>query len=425
VSRRGTEGGAGGAWRALAVGFGLLALALGAVALWALLELRRESVATPVAPAPRPAPPVEVDRLDLEPASFAELPGWPDDALEEALPALRRSCAAGLGGTSAARAVAGDPALWRRFCTALAALGPSPEPARLRLLVERELVPRAVTNGGRRDGLLTGYYEPELAGSRHPRGSFVHPIYLNPGDQQVVDLGEFRRDLAGRKITGQVRGGRFRPYWDRSEIERGALARRGLELLWVDDPVALFFLQIQGSGRIVLPRGEVVRVGYAGQNGHDYTPIGRRLVEMGELELEAVSLQSIRAWLRAHPERAADVMNANRSYVFFRILRGSAPEGASGVELTAGRSLAVDDAFLPYGVPLWAESSLPAVADLGLPERPLRRLVVAQDTGGAITGPVRGDLFLGPGREAEETAGRMRQPLRLWLLVPRAAPVAP
>jgi membrane-bound lytic murein transglycosylase A len=342
------------------------------------------------------------------------------------LPALRRSCAAGVAGAPPALAAAGDLAAWGGICARLAALGPTRGPEHretLRLFLERELEPRAVANGNRREGLLTGYYEPELRGSRHRRGRYVHPLYLSPGDQQVVDLGEFKRDLAGRKITGLVRGGRFRPYWDRAEIERGALARRGLELVWVDDPVALFFLQIQGSGRVVLAEGGVVRVGYAGQNGHDYTPIGRRLVEQGELRLEEVSLQSIRAWLRAHPERAAELMHANRSYVFFRTLPG-APEGASGVELTPGRSLAVDDAFLPYGVPLWLASSLPAVADLGLPERPLRRLVVAQDTGGAITGPVRGDLFLGPGREAEETAGRMRQPLRLWLLVPRARPAA-
>jgi membrane-bound lytic murein transglycosylase A len=222
-----------------------------------------------------------------------------------------------------------------------------------------------------------------------------------------------------------VRGGRFRPYWDRKEIERGALAGRSLELLWVDDAVALFFLQIQGSGRVTLPDGTFVRVGYDGQNGHDYTAIGRILIERGELTKEAVSLQSIRAWLAAHPERAEELLHQNRSFVFFRVLGGGAPEGASGVELTPGRSLAVDDAFLPYGVPLFLDSTTPAIAELGRAEAPLRRLVVAQDTGGAIVGPVRGDLFFGPGREAEELAGRMKQPLRYWLLLPKSAGTAP
>jgi membrane-bound lytic murein transglycosylase A len=281
----------------------------------------------------------------------------------------------------------------------------------------------AATNHGEATGLLTGYYEPELRGSRTKKGAFRYPLYLTPNDRLVVDLGEFKRDLAGRKITGIVRGGRFRPYWDRGEIERGALRGRRLEFLWVDDPVALFFLQIQGSGRVELPDGSLVRVGYSGQNGHDYTAIGRVLIDAGELAAETVSLQTIRDWLRAHPERAGAVMDRNRSYVFFRVLPGAAPEGSSGVELTAGRSLAVDDAFLPYGVPIWIDSVAPPIPPLGRAETPLRRLVVAQDTGGAITGPVRGDLFLGPGREAEELAGRMKQPVRFWLLLPRGAAV--
>jgi len=318
------------------------------------------------------------------------------------------------------QAVAGGPGPWAAVCARLAAL-PAGDERALRNLLERELEVVAVANRGRREGLLTGYYEPELRGSRRRTGSFRHPLYLAPRDAQVVDLGEFKRELAGRKITGLVRGGRFRPYWDRAEIERGALAGRRLELVWVDDPVALFFLQIQGSGRVVLPDGTLVRVGYAGQNGHDYTAIGRILIERGELAREEVSLQTIRAWLRAHPERADEVMNHNRSYVFFRVLPGAAPVGAQGVELTAGRSLAVDDAFLPYGLPVWIASTLPAVPELGRAEQPLARLVVAQDTGGAITGPVRGDLFLGPGREAEELAGRMKQGLRLWILRPIGA----
>ncbi len=372
----------------------------------------------------RPAPsPSTVAPLVLVRSDFAVLPGWEEDRVAEAVPAIRRSCArripAGAPAAAASGSRFGDPASWRRFCSALAALTPGDEVA-LRALIERELVPWAATHGGEREGLLTGYYEPELHGRRTPSARFRHPLYLTPRDRQVVDLGEFKQELAGRKVTGVVRDGRFRPYWDRAEIERGMLAGRRLELAWVDDPIALFFLQIQGSGRVILPDGSFVRVGYDGQNGHDYTAIGRVLIERGELTKEEVSLQSIRAWLKAHPERAAELMNQNRSYVFFRLLTGQAPEGASGVELTAGRSLAIDDELLPYGVPLWIDSTAPAVPELGRAEQPLRRLAVAQDTGGAIRGAVRADLFLGPGREAEELAGRLKQPLRLWLLLPRA-----
>jgi membrane-bound lytic murein transglycosylase A len=397
-----------------------VALGCVALALWALGQVRREPVAIEVEGAPPAAAVPLPDRLDLAPASFAVLPGWGDDRLAEALPALVASCATVPKGSESARAVAGSAVAWRAFCARLRGIRAGDDTA-MRGLLERELAPVAISNRGERVGLLTGYYEPELRGSRRRTRDFRHPLYLAPRDQQVVDLGDFKRDLAGRKITGVVRGGRFRPYWDRAEIERGALRGRNLEFLWVDDPVALFFLHIQGSGRVVLPDGKLVRVGYASQNGHDYTAIGRVLVEMGELELAEVTLQSIRAWLRANPGRAGEVMDRNRSYVFFRVLPGEAPVGAQGIELTAGRSLAIDDDFLPYGVPIWIETTLPAVPELGRGEEPLRRLVVAQDTGGAIRGPVRADLFLGPGREAEETAGRMKQPLRMWLLVPRAA----
>jgi membrane-bound lytic murein transglycosylase A len=410
-------------WRSLAILLGLATALFAAIALWALLELRRSPSAVEVEGA-RPEPVPLEDQLVLVRDRFDRLPGWSADRISEALPAWRKSCGRGPSGRSAALEVSGDAYAWNALCSRLATVADGDE-AGLRRLVESELEPFAVANRREIEGLLTGYYEPELDGSRRRRGRFRHPLYLAPRDQIELDLGEFRRSLEGRKITGLIRRGRFRPYWDRSEIESGALRRKSLEFLWVDDPVALFFLHIQGSGRVVLPDGGVVRVGYAGQNGHDYTAIGRTLVEMGELELESVSLQSIRAWLRAHPDRAAEVMNANRSYVFFRVLPGKAPVGASGLELTPGRSLAVDDDFLPYNVPLWIASSFPEAPELDRQETPLRRLVLAQDTGGAIRGPVRGDLFLGPGQEAEELAGRMKQPLRAWVLLPRGTAAGP
>ena len=374
-------------------------------------------------PSPRPATPPE-DRLVVAAAAFADLEGWREDRSSEALPAFLGSCIGtpkeGSGG-GLGTILAGAAGLWRELCREAAALPPGDDAA-VRRFLERNFSPWQITNRGDRDGLFTGYYEPELAGARKKKAPFVHPVYLAPRDQLVVDLGDFKRDLAGRKITGMMRGGTFRPYWDRAEIESGALAGRGLEMLWVEDPVALFFLQIQGSGRVALADGSIVRIGYAGQNGHDYTAIGKVLIERGELTREEVSLQTIRHWLRTHPAEADEVMRANRSYVFFRVLPG-APVGAAGVELTPGRSLAIDTRFLPFGLPLWLDATLPALPELGrLEETPLRRLMVPQDRGGAIKGPVRGDLFWGAGAEAEAIAGRMKQPGRLWLLWPKRLP---
>ena len=413
----------GDPWRAVA----LAALAVAALsrpgALWSLRQLAREPVAAEVrAPEPRGRGPELPPLRSLAAASFADLEGWSADGAGAALAAFRVSCADGVERTGDLGALAAEALA--AVCARVAGV-PAGDDAAARAFFEREFAPWTIGDRDDREGLLTGYYEPELAGSRARRPPYLHPLYLAPDDRMIVDLGEFRRDLAGRKITGMIRRGRFRPYWDRAEIEGGALKGRRLELVWVADPVALFFLQIQGSGRVRLPDGKVVRVGYAAQNGHDYTAIGRVLVDRGELAKEEVSLQTIRAWLRAHPDGAEELMNQNRSYVFFRALPGDAPLGAEGVELAAGRSIAIDDAWLPYGLPVWIDSTTPAVPELGRAEGPLRRLVVAQDTGGAITGPVRADLFLGPGEEAEQIAGRMKQPLRAWLLWPRAAPPPP
>jgi len=414
----------GDPWRTAAIAATAVALAASAVAFWALAELRREAPAVEVrAPAP-PAPSESLpDSRTLEPTTFGALDGWPGTGVARALDAFLASCADGSADGGGDLGPLAAPAL-AAACTGARAAGRDDEGARA--FFESAFEPWSVGNRGATEGLLTGYFEPELAGDRRRRGRFRHPLYLDPKDRQVVDLGEFSRELAGRRISGIVRGGRFRPYWDRAEIERGALAGRGLEMLWVDDPVALFFLQIQGSGRVRLPDGSIVRVGYAAQNGHDYTPIGRILIERGELTREEVSLQTIRAWLGAHPGEADALMNENRSYVFFRVLPGAAPVGAEGVELTAGHSIAVDPRFLPYGLPVWLESTLPPAPEIGRAvEEPLARLAVAQDTGGAIRGPVRADLFLGPGAEAEATAGRMKQPLSAWLLWPKGAPPPP
>lgn len=415
-------------WRRLALASAVLAVASLLLAAWSFVELRRlrqAGAATAAAPAASEEPPA--DRLELRRASFADLPGWDQDRLSQAIPAFVGSCIGKpkeSAGGEFAPALAAHADAWKELCRRADALAAGDD-AGARAFFQSNFAPWQITNRGDGAGLFTGYYEPELRGARRKKEPYLYPVYLAPRDQLVVDLGDFKRELAGKKIVGMMRGGTFRPYWDRAEIEAGALDGRGLEMLWVDDPIALFFLQIQGSGRVVLPDGGIVRIGYAGQNGHDYTAIGKVLMERGELVREELSLQSIRHWLHTHPEAADEVMRANRSYVFFRVLPG-APVGASGVELTPGRSLAVDPRFLPFGLPLWLASSIPPLPELSKTEEtPLERLVVPQDRGGAIRGPVRGDLFWGAGGEAEAIAGRMKQPGRLWLLWPNDLPEPP
>jgi membrane-bound lytic murein transglycosylase A len=288
---------------------------------------------------------------------------------------------------------------------------------------ETHFEPFAVTNRGEPEGLFTGYYEPTLDGSRVRTERFSVPLYGRPPELLTVDLGRFREEWRGERLAGRLEGAAVVPFADRRAIHRGALAGRRLEVLWVDDPVDAFFLEIQGSGRVRLPDGEEVRVGYAGQNGHPYTAIGRVLVERGALPRQAVSLQSIRRWLEDHPQWARDLLERNASYVFFRILDGDGPRGAQGVVLSPGRSLAVDRRFLPLGAPVWLTTTVPGPAQ-GTPEEPFRRLLVTQDTGGAIRGPVRGDVFFGPGEEAAWRAGHLKRPGRLWLLLPRGAATA-
>jgi membrane-bound lytic murein transglycosylase A len=342
--------------------------------------------------APKVPPP---DRLVVEGARFADLTGWENDRQGAALAAFLRSCAK----------LEKDPD-WADTCAQARAVAGSDDAAARRFF-ETALVPVAVTNHGERKGLFTGYYEPELAGCRAQGPSCGVPIYRRPPELVTVELGAFRPELKGQRIAGKVERGRLVPFPSRAEIDKGALAGRSLELAYAADPIELFFLEIQGSGRLKLPDGSIMRLGYDGQNGHAYVPIGRVLLERGALE-RPVTMQSIKAWLRGSPEKAAAVLEENPSYVFFRELSGEGPVGAQGVALTPGRSLAVDRRFLPLGAPVWLDTG------------EMRRLLVAQDTGGAIKGPVRGDVFWGAGAEAEARAGAMQDEGRIWLLVPPA-----
>lgn len=352
------------------------------------------------------------------PVSWGELNGFEQESLADAWPAFEQSCVVLARG--------GDP--WEKICTEVRLLGEADEATRRAFLRARFVPHRVNPEADNRDGLVTGYYEPLLEGSRKRDKRFRYALYGRPDDLLVIDLGDLYPDLAGRRLRGRLQGKRVIPYFSREQIANGGNPLKGEELLWVDDPVALFFLHIQGSGVVRMRDGSMLGVGYADQNGHPYKAIGAALIARDEIPREKVSLQSIRDWLRDNPDKAEELMNSNPSYVFFTLRDSVAqgPLGSLGVPLTGGRSIAVDRRFISLGVPVWLETTLPAVDDDARPENrekemPYSRLVFAQDTGGAINGAVRADLFWGRGSTAEEYAGRMKQPGKMYVLLPRAA----
>ncbi len=262
--------------------------------------------------------------------------------------------------------------------------------------------------------MVTGYYEPLLLGSRQRSAQFGQPVLGVPDDLLTIDLSAVFPELKNKRVRGRLVGNKVLPYWTRAEIGRQGNKLPAKTLAWVDDAIELFFLQIQGSGRIQLPDGQLMRVNYADQNGHAYQSIGRVLIERGDLRLEDASMQGIQAWARANPARLDELLNSNPSFVFFRELPSSndGPLGALGVPLTAERSIAIDPRAVPLGAPVFLATTRPNSSEL------LQRLVMAQDTGGAIKGAVRADFFWGFGKEAGRQAGRMKQSGRLWVLLP-------
>ncbi|HJU15562.1 MAG TPA: MltA domain-containing protein [Stellaceae bacterium] len=335
-------------------------------------------------------------RLTLAPVTFDRLSGWRHDGVAAALLPFLKSCSRFLARPETApfdslpsRVDYGQVGDWRAPCRAALSL-PQGDDAAARRFFEGNFVPFAVADRGEPQGLFTGYFEVELKGSRRRHGPYQTPLYRRPP-----------RDLATR--------------YSRAEIEDGALKGRGLALVWVDDPIAAFFLQIQGSGVIKLDDGTAIRVGYAGQNGRPYVPIGRVLLERGVIPRAELTMQRLRDWLKAHPKEGDALRRQDPSYVYFREIKGDGPIGAEGIALTAERSLAVDRHFIPLGVPIW----LDAQQRFGTKAR-LRRLFVAQDTGGAIRGPVRGDLFWGTGAAAGVSAGATNAYGRYFVLLPRA-----
>jgi membrane-bound lytic murein transglycosylase A len=352
----------------------------------------------------------------LRAASFATIPGWRDDDVAAAWPAFVAGCTALLAqplGTS----------IWRDSCDTATTVDPHNGTA-MRAFFESHFTPyQVITADGRDNGVVTGYYEPLLQGSRQRSERYRFPLYAVPDDLLTVDLAELYPELKGQRVRGRLDGRSVVPYWPRADIDAGHAPLAGKELVWVDDAIEAFFLQIQGSGRVQLAEGGVLRIGYADQNGRPFRSIGRLLVERGELPLDRASMQGIKAWGREHPDRLPALLDENPSYVFFRTVAPDpaatidGPIGTLGVPLLGERTIAVDPAIVPLGAPVFLATTYP------LSDRPLQRLVLAQDTGGAINGALRADYFWGFGDEAGRDAGRMKQPGRMWILWPNDAPL--
>jgi membrane-bound lytic murein transglycosylase A len=330
---------------------------------------------------------------------FSDLPGWNRAALQPALAAFQKSCAmiAAKPSGEALNAYAGTAGEWLAAC--VQATGDA------RVFFQKNFTPYRLSG----DGLFTGYYEPEIRGSRTRQGAYQTPVYGLPSDLIRVDLGQFLPQFKGEHISGRVDGQRLVPYATRADIDAKGVSAAKI-LFWADDPVALFFLQIQGSGRVKFADGAMIRIGYAGENGRPYTAIGRVLLKTGKLAKDNISLATIRTWLKDNPKLAQGVMEADQSFIFFEEAPvGDPAEGPRGVErvpLTPLGSMAIDLRKNALGAPYFVDAD------------PMRALLIAQDTGGAIRGPVRGDIFFGFGPEAEVRAGGMKAQGSLYVLLP-------
>ena len=401
-------------------------------------HLQPEKPAATAPPAPSRIEPVAV----YTPVDVTDLPGWTEDSVAQALPALQRSCAK--FAAMAPEAVIGQgmlarPArIWQAACQGLSQTNDGAAALRAHLardftafrVAMSQSTPDNDTKASINDrGTFTGYYEADLKGSLTRGGSYHVPIYAKPRNLVAVNIRDFLppatqlpngipTTLVGRVDGANTTGGQLKPYYTRAEIDAdGAIAEDADVLLWADDPVAVHILHIQGSGRVTLPDGQVMRIGFAGHNGRAFKGIGSILLEAGELKPGGASMIDVRAWLALHPGEAVTYMNRNARYIFFRKLNPAeaedGPVGALGVSLTPLRSMAVDPRFIPLGAPLWLDTQDPD----GIP---LQRLMFAQDVGAAITGGVRGDIFWGAGEEAFSKAGRMKSGGSYYVFVPQA-----
>ena len=389
-------------------------------------------ISHPDLPRPRLVPypplawPLEINGSQYTPVAWADLAGWSDDDHLQAYKAFRLSCKP----ISALRKPPAEPKALgtslRDPCRAARAANLS-DGARARAFFEEHFLPLRISRVGEDDGFVTGYYEPVIDGSRTPTDVYTVPVYRRPSNLFVRG---FKQDAAGLPNKGQVfrKIGRRKlvPYYDRAEIEDGAIAGRGLEICWLKSQTDLLFAQIQGSARVRLEDGSTLRINYDAHNGYPYTAVGRVLIDRGIIPKEQMSMQKIREWMEQSPDGARELRRQNRSYVFFREVTLSDRDeavGAQGVPLTPGRSIAVDKALHVYGTPFFIEGELPIESEQS--KTPFRRLMIAQDTGSAIVGPARADLYFGAGAEAGRVSGRLRHNMRFVMLVPKSLdPVA-
>lgn len=382
------------------MGLLILGMLLAACKTTPLAKPRVPAAAPPQAAAAAVPPPMPI----FLPSKWEMLPEWSTLDLTPSWTALLQSC----------RVLRTKPQ-WQPVCVGAEAIDKNNSQAQ-REFYQDKLSPFQIFNpDGSEQGIITGYYEPLLKGSRVRSERYRYPLYGAPDDMLEIDLGDAYPQLKGQRLRGRLVGKKVVPYFKRAEIDTGLESLRGRELFWVENAVDLFFLQIQGSGRIELADGRQIKVGYADQNGHPYISIGRKLVEMGEMKLEEASMQSIRAWGEKNPKKLTALLEQNPSYVFFRELPDtlSSPLGAMGVPLTNEYSIAVDPRNIPLGSPVFLATTQPNST------APLNRLMLAQDTGGAIRGAVRADFFWGYGEKAATQAGRMKQQGRMWVLFPK------
>ena len=340
----------------------------------------------------------------LKLSKWEDIDGLQDDDLSAAWPAWQQSCSTLI-----------NKAQWKAACTA-AKIELKPSSAEVIAYLKNYFdVYSAMNADGSNIGLITGYYEPLLKGSRKKSEQYPYPLYRQPKDLITVELGDVYPELKYKRVRGKLVSNKLVPYNTRAEIEANPSPLEGTELLWVDDIIDVFFLQIQGSGLVKLDDGQEIQVGYADQNGHPYNSIGRILIERGELTADQASMQGIKTWARSHLEKLRDLLNSNPSYVFFKELPTGLPGplGALGVPLSAERSLAIDQKYLPLGAPVFLSTNQPNSSVS------LKRLMVAQDTGGAIKGGVRADFFWGTGDLAGTKAGAMKQSGKMWVLLPK------
>lgn len=358
------------------------------------------------------------------PVTYDALPGWANDDMQSVWKAFINNCkglmrpvAGGL--TMPARAT---PRVWQPVCAAAQQQGldAQADTASVRRFIEQHLQPWRVLDAAGKPArnTVTGYYEPLVQAARQRGGEYQWPLYEAPDDLLTIDLGDVYPELAGKRVRGKLQGNRVVPYDTRAEIAADA-ARQPPAIVWVNDPVEAFFLQIQGSGRAQLPDGTMIRLAYADHNGRPYASIGQWLVNQGELTLSQASMANIKAWATRNPHRVQEMLNANPAMVFFReeaiTDADLGPKGAYGIPLAARRAIAVDPTFVPLGSPVFLSTTMPGS------QQPLRRLVFAQDTGAAIKGAARADFYWGFGDDAGALAGRMKQPGDMWVLWPKGA----